>query len=219
MSKRVYSIVLADHVVEAVDRLAIMQGTSRSNLINHILAEYVCCTTPEMQMQSVFSVMEKQMNQLFRIQTQASDAMMSMHSALRYKYRPALRYRVELMRESNGIAAGWFKVYCRTQSNGLLTALDDFFRFFIQLEINTDPLLGRIDGMYELAPGRMTRCIRRNGGSPEEIGEAISLYIRNFDKIMQSYFSGMLEGVSEQDMRQVSADIFCKYYGQQEIPI
>lgn len=41
MSKSVYSVVLMDDVVDAVDRLAYEAGTNRSNMINRILAEYV----------------------------------------------------------------------------------------------------------------------------------------------------------------------------------
>ena len=46
MKRNAYSLILMDDVVAAVDRLAAQQGTSRSNLINQILAEHVCCTTP-----------------------------------------------------------------------------------------------------------------------------------------------------------------------------
>jgi len=59
MKKSVYSIVLMNDVVAAVDELASRQGTSRSNLINQILAQHVCCTTPEMHMQSVFAAMKQ----------------------------------------------------------------------------------------------------------------------------------------------------------------
>ena len=40
MSKSVYSLVLSDDVVAAVDRAAYALGSSRSNLINQILAGY-----------------------------------------------------------------------------------------------------------------------------------------------------------------------------------
>ena len=38
MKKSVYSLVLADDVIEAIDNLAYQMNTSRSNLINQILA-------------------------------------------------------------------------------------------------------------------------------------------------------------------------------------
>lgn len=47
MGKSVYSLVLMDDIVAAVDRLAYQQGTSRSNMVNRILAEYVQMDTPE----------------------------------------------------------------------------------------------------------------------------------------------------------------------------
>ena len=47
MSKSVYSLVLSDDVVAAVDRAAYGLDTSRSNLINQLLADYVSFITPE----------------------------------------------------------------------------------------------------------------------------------------------------------------------------
>ena len=59
MSKSVYSIVLMDEVVEAVDRLAYEAGTNRSNMINRILAEYAQMATPEQRIQDIFSSIEE----------------------------------------------------------------------------------------------------------------------------------------------------------------
>ena len=41
MKKSVYSLVLSDDVVEAVDRAAYQNGLSRSAMVNQILADYV----------------------------------------------------------------------------------------------------------------------------------------------------------------------------------
>ena len=89
MNKSVYSLVLMDNVVGEVDKLAYEMGTSRSNLINQILAEYVRYTTPEMRMRAIFDEMEKLMQGVdsFQIQPQPSDAMLTIRSALRYKYK------------------------------------------------------------------------------------------------------------------------------------
>ena len=86
MSKHVYSLVLMDEVVEAIDRLAYQQNTSRSNLINQILAEKVCCTTPQMRMNDIFNTISSRMTgDCFQVQPQPSDAMLSIRSALKYK--------------------------------------------------------------------------------------------------------------------------------------
>ena len=55
MKKSVYSLVLSDDVVEAVDRAAYQNGLSRSAMVNQILADYVSYTTPEKRMREIFS--------------------------------------------------------------------------------------------------------------------------------------------------------------------
>ena len=103
MSKSVYSVVLMDDVVDAVDRLAYEAGTNRSNMINRILAEYVQLATPEQRMQDIFSsIMDAVSGQnALQLMLNASDAMLSMRSAIHYKYNPSMRYVVELYPHSN----------------------------------------------------------------------------------------------------------------------
>ena len=97
MKKSVYSLVLMDEVVEAIDRMAYTRNTSRSNLINQILAEHVSYVTPEMRMRDIFSCLEQILSEeCYQIQSQASDSMFSIRSPIRYKYRPTVRYSVEL---------------------------------------------------------------------------------------------------------------------------
>ena len=47
MKKNMYSLMLSEGVVRAVDALAAKQGTNRSNLVNQILAEHLSLVTPE----------------------------------------------------------------------------------------------------------------------------------------------------------------------------
>ena len=128
MKKHTYSIVLTDTVVQEVDRLAAQKGTNRSTMMNQILADYFSCKTPEKQMASVFSLIEQQMQNVFRVQLQASDAMISLHSALQYKYRPTVRYRVELLRIPTENSIGWLKISCRTQNQALLHSMQEIDR-------------------------------------------------------------------------------------------
>ena len=59
MSKSLYSLILSDNVVAAVDSEANRRGTNRSNLINEILAEYLQVETPQQQMRSIFAELDK----------------------------------------------------------------------------------------------------------------------------------------------------------------
>ena len=150
MKKHTYSIVLTDTVVQEVDRLAAQKGTNRSTMMNQILSDYFSCKTPEKQMASVFSLIEQQMQNVFRVQLQASDAMISLHSALQYKYRPTVRYRVELLRIPTENSIGWLKISCRTQNQALLHSMQQFFRFWMHLELQTYPAYRTVPELYVL---------------------------------------------------------------------
>ena len=45
MKKNMYSLMLAEDVIQAIDELASEKNTNRSNLINQILADYVSLTS------------------------------------------------------------------------------------------------------------------------------------------------------------------------------
>lgn len=181
MKKSIYSLVLADDVVEAVDRMAYEMHTSRSNLINQILAEHLSCTTPEMRMHSIFAGMETLAEQ-FRVLEQTSERLLSLQSRLDYKYKPTVSYFVELYRVPEHGDAGKFRVQLRTQNAALLETLDRFFHLWAEWEDTAD---------YGISPGRLERGIR-NADLPEEaLGESIGRYIRLFDKYLKAWFAGI----------------------------
>ncbi|MCI5802215.1 MAG: hypothetical protein SOX72_05415 [Oscillospiraceae bacterium] len=194
MKKSVYSLVLMDDVVEAVDRMAYAMNTSRSNLINQILAEHVSMVTPEKQMQAVFQRIEALMGpqDQFQIQFQPSDSMLSIRSALRYKYKPTIRYSVLLYRGLQEDAIGELRVAFRTQNGELIDALVGFFTLWARLE---EKYLGETCGgraVCRIDEGRYTRQLRLAPGrawSSEEIARDISGYIEGFDRCLKCYFA------------------------------
>ena len=134
MKKSVYSLVLSDDIVEEIDRLAYSKGFSRSAMINEILAEAVSYTTPEKRMNDIFGAIESLMESTaFQIQPQPSDAMLSIRSALRYKYKPVIRYGLELYRSFDK-TIGQLKVSFRTQSENLKADLTEFLKLWAELE-------------------------------------------------------------------------------------
>lgn len=187
MKKSVYSIVLMDDVVEAVDALAYRLGTSRSNLINQILAEKVALITPEMQMKNVFDAVEKLLDGYshFQIQPQAADCMMSIRSVLRYKYNPTIRYAITLDR-GNNVRIGELKVISRTQSDVLQKYLSHFFELWSQYEKQIMLPGWQIDQggkwMRELVKQDEKEC------EGDSIANAIAEYIKAVDKGIKIYF-------------------------------
>lgn len=198
MNKSVYSIVLADEVVEAVDRLAYEMNTSRSNLINQILAERVSLMTPEMHMREIFDAIRGLMDGRFQLAGQPSETMLSIRSPVRYKYKPTIRYSIELSRDMSG-KVGRLKVSFRTKSEQLLGAADSFFKSWGEMENRL------LKGVFEngvpsaAEQGRYVRDFYSPAGqrlSDRQIGEDIAGYIRLMDGCIQEYFDGLSAGES-----------------------
>ncbi len=185
MKKSVYSLVLMDEVVKAVDKQAILIGTSRSNLINQILAEQLSCITPEMRMKEIFSSVTELLGGSFQIQPCRSDSLMTLRTALEYKYRPTINYKVELLR-SPDIHMGTLKVHIRTQNASLIGLFNSFFMYWIRLETDIFRQLG-IDGYNcDLSSGCF---IRKLFSCSDNTAEAIYSYITLLDKAVKLYFS------------------------------
>ena len=190
MKKSVYSLVLMDDVVDAVDKLAYSMNTSRSNLINQILAEKVCCITPEKRMKDIFQQIERLMSdgEGYQIQNQPSDAMLSIKSPVRYKYRPTVRYAVELYRNPSD-SLGKLKVSFRTQSSQLIAVATDFFILWADTETK---YIGNCfsDGIpFKIENGRYQRKFTAVSGSATDLGTAIAEYIQVMDRCLKLYFS------------------------------
>ena len=197
MKRSMYSLILSDDIVAAVDALAAQKGTSRSNYINQVLAKHVQCITPEQQMQRVFANLTHQMDEAFRIQEQGSNALLSILGSVQYKYRPTIRYRVELLRNMQQEEVGRLKISCRTQNQTLLDAMAQFFQFWVKLEQKYDANSACAQGLYQIESGCLTMALLRSGAATDEqLGEIVGNYIRMFHAVLQSYFAGIQQDVS-----------------------
>lgn len=195
MSKTLYSLLLDEDVVRAVDQLAHRSGLSRSALVNRILAERLELHTPEARIAEVFRAMEAlitpdpELVPRFVPNTQS----ISLKSALDYKYRPTVRYEVQLYR-SGEETIGELNVLFRTQSAELLGLMSGFFRLWTELEdAYLAPRLGfRL--AYALADGRFTRSIARpmRDCTSDELAAAISEYVRLLDRSMKGIVAGRM---------------------------
>lgn len=188
--KSIYSLVLSDDVVEAVDRLARSSGLSRSAMVNQLLAERVCCVTPEMRLKSITSAILGAVSEEFFLTEQPSAATVACKTALKYRYKPTLRYSVELFGAENK-RAGELRISVRTQNNELYSHLSDFFRCWTELEQKY--IAGKIsqDILFAIEPGRFTRTLNMpvNGISDEELGQAVADYMAVLDEAMKQYFA------------------------------
>ena len=196
MKKTLYSLMLNDDVVREVDMMAHRMGTNRSALINQILAEYVNYTTPERRINDVLSAIETLMTPSRELVPffSPNSYSMSLKSSLEYKYRPTVKYEVELYR-GHDESIGQLSVIFRTQSAALISAMTSFFRLWKQIEdAHLKPLTGAsID--YALYDGKFVRSIAppTKDCTADELAQAISGYIQLFDRLMKGYVSGELD--------------------------
>ena len=188
--------MLNDEVVREVDALAHRLGTNRSALINQILAEYVDYTTPERRINDVLSAIDQLMRPTrdlvpFFVPNASS---LSLKSSLEYKYRPTVKYEVELYRGA-GESIGSLSVVFRTQSAALIQAMTEFFRLWKRIEdAHLYPQTGaHIE--YALYDGKFVRSIAApdRDCSTDELARALSEYIQLFDKLMKNYLTGRLD--------------------------
>lgn len=190
MNKSIYSLVLSDDVVEAVDALANSAGVSRSAMVNRILAERVAYTTPEMRLEEILESLTRSMNGAFMLAEKPSGGTLSARTSLKYRYKPTVKYSVEIFTE-NGKRAGEMRVSFRTQSAQLIDDLTGFFRCWAALEQRFIADKLSEDILYTIADGHFSRTLNMPSGnvSDEQLGTAVADYMAMFDGAMKAYFA------------------------------
>lgn len=195
MDKSMYSLILMDELVREIDKLAHENSTSRSGLINRILAQHLSMMTPEMRIAEVFerAASVTAAETAMQARTQPSGTMMVIRSVINYKYNPAIRYSVEIS-IADGVYTGELRVVSRSQSGALLSRLTVFYELWCQIEETC--LHERFSGItlkYAIAGGRYRRRLMalaaEESCAPECLGDSIGLYIRCFDAAMNLYFA------------------------------
>lgn len=189
MKKSIYSLVLSDEVVDAVDALARAAGMSRSAMINGILAEKVAFVTPEMRLRSILESLAGSMTEAFMLSEKPTGSTLVCRTALKYRYKPTVKYSVEIYSE-NGKKAGELKVSFRSQNAQLIGDLTEFFKCWTALEQKyiADKISGDIP--YTIRDGRFTRTLNMPSGgiTEDELGTAVADYMAMLDGAMKEYF-------------------------------
>ncbi len=183
MGKTVYSIVLDDDVVKGIDMMASRQGTSRSNMINRILAQHVSMPTAETMLNEVYNTIDELLrgHSSLAVQLLGSGSMINIRSALQYKYNPSVRYSLELFDKDK--YWGQLKVSLRTQNSTLIEILDNFFYCWGEIEKR---YCGIKSDEFSAINGRYTRLLRVC--NCQNYSEAFAKYVDIFDKCLKEFF-------------------------------
>lgn len=201
MAKKIYSLLLNDDVVEQIDNLAIKQGISRSNMVNRILGEYFACDTPEQRMQDIFSRVQQLIDphSSMRFSNMPSTSMACVLSALPCRYKPTVRYNVELIDDDKYI--GRLRVSLRSQNSQLLYNIENFYTLFQQLELYN---VGKRDSNVD--NGKFVRLLEKpNAMTYTEVAEAITNYINMLDELLSVFFIGNCDDGCIDDIKRIYA--------------
>lgn len=192
MQKSMYSLMLADDVVKEIDALASEKNTNRSNLINQILAEYASLITPEKQINNIFNYVDGLLNNdIFSSIIEPYESIMCVKSSLDYKYRPTVKYSVELYRNPTN-TLGELRIRFRTQVPELLMRLENFFKAWAKMESAYLYEYYGITVQYAQENGKFSRSIAlpvNNNFDSEIIARGISDYIAMLDGIIKNYLA------------------------------
>ena len=190
MKKQVYSLVLGERVISEIDKHAYRAGTSRSNLINQVLAEHVGFITPEKRMREIFRHVDGLIGgrQGFHASLASSDTALMLRSALNYKYNPSVKYCATLADIPDTGLEVRIQVSLRSQNKGLLQALRRFFAIWIKIEqaygkSREATLSGaKLEKTLSVPEYMAGNCARQ--------ADFILSYIKAMDSAQNAYFSG-----------------------------
>ena len=201
MKKAVYSLVLSEDVVRAVDALAYREGSNRSALIDRILAEYMSFVTPEMRVKEVLDKLSALLSASGVLIGEPSASVLPFRSSLAYKYNPTVRYGVELYRD--GDALGALKASLRTQNSALLALMRGFYSAFSEVE---EDMIGNVQ--YYVEDDKYMRVLRfksHNASSytSSDVADFISRYVDTFDRALKAYFAADNEKAARTSVRRI----------------
>ncbi len=197
MEKSIYSLVLSDSVVEAVDELARAAGMSRSSMINQLLAEHVGYATPEMRLRGVLASAREAMKGGFYMVEQPTGSTLSCRTSLKYRYKPTVRYSVEIFTHGKE-SAGQLRVQLRTQNFRLIQDFVGFFVLWGRFEREYIVPKYAHDIVYSTDDGKFMRVFNMPAGniSDEELGAAVADYLTMFDTALKAYFAKLPDDIA-----------------------
>lgn len=189
MGKSLYSLILSDDVVEAVDRAAMLGGTNRSAMVNRILAEYLAVETPEEKIGKIIENICGMLSGDYLTSRSPGQSAMMVKTSFAYRYRPTVRYDIRLVNDVPGRIE--MNVTIRTQSDELIALVSEFFAVWIRAEAAVSP--SRTGAVrYSVSGCRLTRTSAADKSDPDIAG-SVTRYVRLFDSMMKAYIAGQTD--------------------------
>lgn len=200
MGKSVYSFVLSDDIIQAIDEKGMQNGYSRSALVNKVLAEYAQLPTSEERIEEIFQGMLQafEADQYLTGSLSSGGKVFLLQSTLCYKYKPTISYRVNLFHEQVD-EIGILKISLRSQNTQLIENMARFTNFWALLEKQYLPSTPK-NNLYSVSNPKYTRTLRypsKVALSENETALLIEKYIRLFNDSLKLFFNDTTSDTSK----------------------
>jgi hypothetical protein len=212
MDKNVYSILLSDEIIRQVDKVAYANATSRSNMINRILAQYLSFETPEQRTQNIYEsiVAHFENADMFQRLAQQTASTLTINSALPFKYNPTVSYRVKVHKLYDD-TVGEIKLHFRTQNKQLLARLNDFYEAWAEIE-QTNAYAHKHHGgaVFVAEDGKPTKYLVLDAEEDADLrlSENIAAYIELINTALCTFISAR----SGADVKRLLEEIYQKHH-------
>ncbi|QUI22849.1 hypothetical protein HZI73_11350 [Vallitalea pronyensis] len=221
MKKSIYSLVLLDDVVEAVDQLAYRKNTNRSQLINDLLAERLGLLTPRQQVMHVMERISDMVgNEQIQVKSKNDYGSLQFGTFIKYKYKPSIRYSFEFNVSNEHERYAVLKIQSRSKSEELNKHLDRFFNAMCYIDQKRFPEIYQreiINKTHVNSNNRFSREFLR--GIPldkvddEAVAEYLSCYLLMMDHALNYYFGHY----DHDNVFQQMDKIYCHHLGELEL--
>ena len=139
-------------------------------------------------LREIFDSVTELISSNFQIQQQRSASLLTLRTALEYRYRPTISYKIEIKREPDEFI-GNLRVQIRTQNQQLIALFNNFFISRIIKEKKCLSDIGYDNYECEISSGSFTRKLINSKMNGEKTGMAISEYIKQLNDSLQFYLS------------------------------
>lgn len=201
MSQGIYSLLLQECLVDAVDAMAEEKQMSRSQVINEILSERFEMFTPEYRSNHIMDVVRERLsgNDKFHLISFSKGSSIQYKMIVPYKYNPKIKMML-IMNSKDPLSVATLKVSSRTTN---VSFSDDLWGFFESLNHVTEnhgrmekyPMLvgayDKSDAIYKKFPIEWTKETL----SFEEIAREITNYMYMLSESLIGYFESLEDPV------------------------
>lgn len=194
------SVTILEETLEAIRLIAAAESAELSDTVNKILEDYLLSYeySKALNYFDVIHSIEKNLteNNFLVIKDSPSDFTISAKSSLQYIYRPTLKYKFDIIRDSDRYI-GEMQAVVRSNNIDLLKCFSEFTELWMSLEAKylrfrdvdrieyiTDS--GLFDRRIYLPAETDSRDAAVNGAA---IGEAVGSYIDVFDRLFKFCFN------------------------------